>query len=160
MYISLTFQSQCNITFMQWYVPLIWGVKVLHTKLKPLYSRWSSEVKLVFKIKIMYFYTCNYAVASYRVQHYDHVVYGYPTPQYNTHQISAMPYKEFNISPCNNNLATTLWQSNHSLVTVSISRLSQCGDKLVTTLLQSCHQVVINLVNKLVTTTYNLVFSV
>ena len=29
-YILLTFQSQCNITFVQWHFPLIWGVKVLH----------------------------------------------------------------------------------------------------------------------------------
>ena len=57
-------------------------------------------------------------------------------------------------------LVTTLRQSCHSLVTVSIPRLSQCGDKLVTTLFQSCHQVVINLINKLVTTSYKLVFSV
>ena len=35
-HISLTFQSQCNITFMQWYFPLIWGVKVLHSVIRGL----------------------------------------------------------------------------------------------------------------------------
>ena len=29
-YISLTFQNQCNIRYIHWLYPLIWGVKVVH----------------------------------------------------------------------------------------------------------------------------------
>ena len=83
----LTFQSQCNITFMQWYFPFIYSVKVLHIQIYHI-SLWSGryhDISLATGLYAKYTlqlhtfnytqqYTCSYQQSPSATSRYPHAV--------------------------------------------------------------------------------------